>query len=172
MAYNKINWENGSVRREGYVLIDGQQYQTVQPEYEGDTPINADNLNHMDEGIKSAHDLIEDSGWIDLVPTASIGTWVALKYRKIGKIVNIIGNAYNVRVVSGSINNGNAFAMLPEEIRPMVDLGAHVDGTAGAQGRIKIRANGELLIDTMITQNGALSSDSAYIEFFATYFVD
>lgn len=54
MAYNKINWENGSVRREGYVLIDGQQYQTVQPEYEGDTPINADNLNHMDEGIKEA----------------------------------------------------------------------------------------------------------------------
>lgn len=56
MAYNKINWENGSVRREGYVTIDGVQYQTVQPEYEGNTPINADNLNHMDNQIKYLSD--------------------------------------------------------------------------------------------------------------------
>ena len=51
MAYNKINWENGSVFKEGYVLIDGVKHNTVQPEYSGETPINADNLNHMDEGI-------------------------------------------------------------------------------------------------------------------------
>ena len=56
MAYNRINWENGEMSKEGYVLIDGQQYQTVQPEYEGNTPIDADNLNNMDEGIKEAHD--------------------------------------------------------------------------------------------------------------------
>lgn len=56
MAYNKINWENGTIRQEGYVTIDGVQYQTVQPEYEGNTPINADNLNHMDEGIKQLSD--------------------------------------------------------------------------------------------------------------------
>lgn len=55
MAYNKINWQNGSVRREGYVTIDGQQYPIVMPEYEGDTPINADNLNHMDEGIANIY---------------------------------------------------------------------------------------------------------------------
>ena len=54
MVYNKINWENGSVQTEGYVTIDGVQYQTVQPEYTGNTPINADNLNHMDDGIYNA----------------------------------------------------------------------------------------------------------------------
>lgn len=59
MAYNKINWEAGEVSREGYVLIDGVQYQTVQPEYTGNTPINPANLNHMDEGIKEAHDNID-----------------------------------------------------------------------------------------------------------------
>lgn len=55
MAYNPINWQNGSVRREGYVTIDGQQYPIVMPEYEGDTPINASNLNHMDEGIANVY---------------------------------------------------------------------------------------------------------------------
>lgn len=54
MVYNKINWENGSVQTEGHVTIDGVQYQTVQPEYTGNTPINADNLNHMDDGIYNA----------------------------------------------------------------------------------------------------------------------
>jgi len=33
MAYNKINWEAGEVATEGYVIVDGQTYQTVQPEY-------------------------------------------------------------------------------------------------------------------------------------------
>lgn len=51
MAYNKVNWENGTIKKEGYVVIDGEQYQVVQPEYEGNTPINASNLNHMDNGI-------------------------------------------------------------------------------------------------------------------------
>ena len=55
MAYNKINWENGSVFKEGYVLIDGVKHNTVQPEYTGETPINADNLNHMDDGIELAN---------------------------------------------------------------------------------------------------------------------
>lgn len=53
MAYNKINWEAGEVAREGYVIVDGQQYQTVQPEYKGSTPINPDNLNHMDNQIEA-----------------------------------------------------------------------------------------------------------------------
>lgn len=51
MAYNKVNWEAGELENEGYVIIDGETYQTVQPEYSGSTPLNPDNLNHMDEGI-------------------------------------------------------------------------------------------------------------------------
>lgn len=51
MAYNRINWENGNIVNEGYVIIDGVRYPVVQPEYEGNTPINEDNLNAMDLGI-------------------------------------------------------------------------------------------------------------------------
>ena len=58
MAYNRVNWENGSVKKEGYVIIDGETYQTVQPEYEGNTPLNDENLNIMDKGIADAHEEI------------------------------------------------------------------------------------------------------------------
>lgn len=51
MAYNRVNWENGSIRTEGYVDIEGVRYPVVQPEYEGTTPINEENLNIMDQGI-------------------------------------------------------------------------------------------------------------------------
>lgn len=55
MAYSKINWEAGELKKDGYVIVDGEQYQTVQPEYTGNTPINPDNLNHMDDGIELAN---------------------------------------------------------------------------------------------------------------------
>ena len=51
MAYNRVFWENGSLRRDGYAVIDGETYPVVQPEYEGNTPINEENLNKMDKGI-------------------------------------------------------------------------------------------------------------------------
>lgn len=115
MAYNKINWENGSVRREGYVLIDGTQYQTVQPEYEGSTPINADNLNHMDNGIKEAHDLMEDSGWVDLTlqggatPRSSDFTYKP-QIRKIGKTVFLKG-----QVTVPAHSSALVIAVIPED---------------------------------------------------------
>lgn len=58
MNYEKINWTTGEKVREGYVIINGQTYQTVQPEYTGETPINIDNLNHMDEGIYKATPIV------------------------------------------------------------------------------------------------------------------
>ena len=57
-SYERVNWKQGTKVREGYVIIDGQTYQTVQPEYTGETPINIDNLNHMDEGIDKATPIV------------------------------------------------------------------------------------------------------------------
>lgn len=59
MNYEKINWTTGEKVREGYVIIDGVTYQTVQPEYTGETPINVENLNKMDEAIKKIADYID-----------------------------------------------------------------------------------------------------------------
>lgn len=59
MAYTRVNWENGTKTREGYVIVDGEVIQTVQPEYSGNTPVNANNLNIMDEQIKKISDYID-----------------------------------------------------------------------------------------------------------------
>lgn len=88
MAYNKINWEAGEVATEGYVIVGGETYQTVQPEYTGNTPINPDNLNHMDNGIKTANDFIDgvDDYVIDTgTATAGGTTWTYTKWNS-GKV--------------------------------------------------------------------------------------
>lgn len=52
--YTLINWQNGEITQPAVVEIDGVDYQ-VQPAIEtGNTPINADNLNYMDNGIRNA----------------------------------------------------------------------------------------------------------------------
>lgn len=52
--YTLINWQNGEVTQPAVVEIDGVEYQ-VQPAIEtGNTPMTADNLNHMDNGIRNA----------------------------------------------------------------------------------------------------------------------
>lgn len=64
MEYTRVNWENGEKIADGYVIIDGETYNTVDPEYSGNTPINASNLNIMDEAIYNLSKPIE---YIELV---------------------------------------------------------------------------------------------------------
>ena len=91
MAYNRVFWENGSLRKDGYVVIDGEKYPVVQPEYEGNTPIDETNLNKMDQGIfDNAYDILAS----DTV-TGSI---------KIGRI-GIEWGTVNVTPSSGSSGN-------------------------------------------------------------------
>lgn len=56
MAYTRINWENGSVSKNGYVEINGTKYYITMPEYTGNTPVDANNLNKMDKEIKKLSD--------------------------------------------------------------------------------------------------------------------
>lgn len=50
----KILFENGTKVADGYVEIDGINYNTVQPQYVGETPLNAENLNQMQDNIEEA----------------------------------------------------------------------------------------------------------------------
>ena len=50
----KINWENGTVTKDAYVTIDGTDYDVVPEEYEGNTPLSAENLNLMQDNIEDA----------------------------------------------------------------------------------------------------------------------
>lgn len=42
-----VNWEDGQLIQGPYVEINGTQYPVVMPEYSGNTPITAENLNKM-----------------------------------------------------------------------------------------------------------------------------
>ena len=48
----KINWENGIVTKDAYVTIDGTEYSVTPEEYEGNTPLSAENLNLMQDNIE------------------------------------------------------------------------------------------------------------------------
>lgn len=61
MAYTRVNWKNGTKTKEGYTIVNGETFQTVQPEYIGNTPVNADNLNIMDEGIAELDERVNKS---------------------------------------------------------------------------------------------------------------
>lgn len=66
MNYTRVNWENGTKSKDGYVTIDGVQYTTVEPEYTGNTPVDSDNLNVMDKGID---DIVK---WINKMKPATL----------------------------------------------------------------------------------------------------
>lgn len=48
---NKINFQNGSLVSKAKVTIDGTVYEVEPAEYEGTTPLNAENLNQMQDNI-------------------------------------------------------------------------------------------------------------------------
>lgn len=66
MAYTRVNWEGGEKVSDGYVTIDGQNYTVVEATYSGTTPVDADNLNVMDEGIKNLDDEVSKKGVYEL----------------------------------------------------------------------------------------------------------
>ena len=78
MAYTRVNWEDGIKVSDGYVTIDGTNYTVVESIYEGNTPINKDNLNIMDKGIsensKSIEKLKGTILWTNPNPTNDFST--------------------------------------------------------------------------------------------------
>lgn len=55
----KIPFENGELVQAGYVMIDGVKYETVEPVYNGTTPVSADILNQMQNNVESAINSVE-----------------------------------------------------------------------------------------------------------------
>lgn len=48
----KINFEDGQLTKKGYVVIDGKEYLTNEPEYDGATPLSAYVLNKLQDNIE------------------------------------------------------------------------------------------------------------------------
>ena len=46
-----ITFENGTLKKGAYVVINGTEYEVHMPEYEGNTPLSAENLNLMQKQL-------------------------------------------------------------------------------------------------------------------------
>lgn len=83
---NKINFQNGTLISKAKVTINGTVYEVEPEEYEGTTPLNAENLNQMQKNAEDAIDevgeaLEETNQNIENLTTYStteqrIGTWI------------------------------------------------------------------------------------------------
>lgn len=51
MAYNRVNWQDGTKISNGYVDINGERHEVIDAEYSGTTPLSSHNLNIMDAAI-------------------------------------------------------------------------------------------------------------------------
>lgn len=159
MAYSKINWEAGEVTREGYVIVDGQQYQTVQPEYSGNTPINPTNLNHMDNGIYNNSTEIENLKPVELFSGESTTTMTLSENINNFKRIKIYGvNADNISVFS-EVYNDEASSITTTILSCAVGGSdayiysgtLSIDGTAGTLSRLsltRVRNNANAVVAT------------------------
>lgn len=56
-AYTPIGWENGTKEAEAYVTISGVDYEVTPEQWDGNTPVDATNLDHMEKGIQNSYDV-------------------------------------------------------------------------------------------------------------------
>lgn len=88
MAYTRVNWEGGEKTADGYVTINGQNYTVVEPTYSGATPVDADNLNVMDEGIKELDNCRLKKLWKNSNPSEDFGA----------QTINLTSSDYDVLI--------------------------------------------------------------------------
>lgn len=56
-----VNWEDGQLEQGAYVEINGVRYSVVMPQYSGNTPVTAENLNKMQSDLQEQ---IDDKNYI------------------------------------------------------------------------------------------------------------
>jgi len=108
-----------------------------------------------------------DTGWINLTPAT--GTWTSLRYRRIGKLVQVEGYASSLTVSNGA---AGTIATIPSEYRPSVTQYGTATGASGWIGRVYVVAsNGNIAIDACKTTTGAYKG-TGYAGFNIMYFID
>lgn len=90
-----VNFEDGTLIKNAYVVIDGKEQPVIMPKYSGKTPMSSENLN------KVQNDLLEEIQKVDSKIVYSteeqvVGTWIDGKplYRKTIKITDTTSNAW------------------------------------------------------------------------------
>lgn len=88
---------------------------------------------------------ISDSGWITFTPTGKFKKYQdssICRYRKVGKIVEVIGAVTPTETIPGS-GTREIFFTLPEEYRPVYEVTMICQGTGSNRWAFSITTNGQ-----------------------------
>lgn len=98
-TYQKIGWQDGVTLQPAKVIVEGKEYEVEPAVKNGITPVNATNLNHMDDAIKDIYDnelpSLLDVKLIAVADTAPLEFNVGDKYY----------NAENKKIYTATDNN-------------------------------------------------------------------
>ena len=110
---------------------------------------------------------ITDTGWVSITPAT--GTWTSLRYRVIGKLVQVMGYASSLTLSNGS---AGVVGAVPKKYMPSLSTYGIATGASAWIGRANINTvNGNISIDAARTVSGAYSG-SGYCGFSVMYFLD
>lgn len=126
MAYTKTEWKDRTVENARTFTMTENDDGTVTLEeapgevYEAGTPLNAENMNHIEDGIEQISIDTEDTSWFDAQLTSNFKLYTdgsKCQYRKIGKTVYIRGVVSPNRTITGNTDAVTIFT-LPDGFRP------------------------------------------------------
>ena len=165
---------NSEAPNNGVVLEFGNSTSWTGQLYIGDNATQGIYYNGWSDGVRgswirlaSQNDLPQDTGWINLTP--SMGTWSSLRYRKIGKLVQIEGYASSLKVTNGVVGT---IATIPSGYRPSSHQYGIATGVSGWTGRANVNANnGVIYMDACKVNSGAYAG-TGYAAFNIMYFID
>ena len=110
---------------------------------------------------------ITDTGWVSITPAT--GTWTSLRYRVIGKLVQVMGYASSLSVSNGS---AGVVGTVPSAYMPTISAYGVATGASAWTGRANVNStNGNIIIDAARTVSGAYTG-SGYCGFSVMYFLD
>lgn len=138
-----------------------------------DTPINSTNLNQMQDNIEEAINIVkEDSGWKELTETGE--SYAHIKYRKIGKMLEINSNWYSETGISVNAYGELLLGTLPEGFRPSKGIVLPIMCKNNLNViinacNVKINTNGTIQISNL---TGSAASNICVIWFHTMCFVD
>lgn len=124
MARNPVTFSNGTLVQKAQVEIDGNIYEVEPAQYDGTTPLSASNLNllqtrlydYVDNEITNLNTV--QTFTETLTDSNNTGIQITVLWKKVGKIVSLMINAYLPSGKGGLITVNRYPFTIPEWAKP------------------------------------------------------
>ena len=177
MAYTKTEWKDRTVENARTFTMTENDDGTVTLEeapgevYEAGTPLNAENMNHIEDGIEQLNSDIEDTGWLNLTLSNNFKNYSSeskQEYRRIGKTVFLRGVMSPKTNIPGSIDE-TLVATIPEGFRPSRTETRLCQGSIKNTWLLTVNPNGKIGFSRYGTTSNTTASADAWLPFSINY---